>query len=348
MKRIERFKVAWISLTYQCNNKCRWCYAASNDSSIERKHLDFKLENEVVRLFSELKIPRTILIGGEPTLYSNLENFIQNLTNSGIKTGMITNGRKFKNRNFVKRLKRAGLNYTTISIEGSCPEIHDKTTCIKGSLEESLEGLRIAQEEGIIISTNTLISSINLNDLDDCFKMLIEKNIKNIGYNICGMCITKNSNNDYIINPKDAISAFERIYLLAKQKNIEVRLVTPMPHCNFDNKLITELKTKNLIANGPCQLVHGRNFVLDYNGDVVPCTHLTEFPIFNAVKNNNIISGEEFLSRYNSEEAQKFRETICRYPSVKCKNCNESCTGGCPLYWIRIDPEKEIRGCLTT
>lgn len=40
----------------------------------------------------------------------------------------------------------------------------------------------------------------------------------------------------------------------------------------------------------------------------------------------------------------KFRKTIGRYPSEKCNSCNESCSGGCPLFWLKFNSDKEIRG----
>ena len=38
-----------------------------------------------------------------------------------------------------------------------------------------------------------------------------------------------------------------------------------------------------------------------------------------------------------------------RNASSKCDepNCNEPCSGGCPLFWYSFDPEKEIKGIIT-
>ena len=88
--------------------------------------------------------------------------------------------------------------------------------------------------------------------------------------------------------------------------------------------------------------------MIDYNGDILPCTHFVGFPLLNIFENGPEISKEEFISQYNNPKSTpyKFRESMNKYPSDKCNdtNCDEPCGGGCPLFWIRFDPSKEIKG----
>ncbi|MBW6442298.1 site-specific integrase [Patescibacteria group bacterium] len=55
----------------------------------------------------------------------------------------------------------------------------------------------------------------------------------------------------------------------------------------------------------------------------------------------------EFLKMYNSPNnlPDTFRERVGRYPSKRCNenSCTENCAGGCPLFWTKFDPEKEIK-----
>jgi len=76
---INSFNLAWLSLTYNCNNRCVWCYSASNDcESVRNKILDSEMEDGIINLLTSLGIQRVTLIGGEPTLYSNLEKLVKN------------------------------------------------------------------------------------------------------------------------------------------------------------------------------------------------------------------------------------------------------------------------------
>jgi radical SAM protein with 4Fe4S-binding SPASM domain len=165
-----------------------------------------------------------------------------------------------------------------------------------------------------------------------------------MSFNISGVCVSQEGNNEYMANPRVAIEAFEKAYLHAKSRGIKARLVTPMPLCNFNPDLLLQLKEDHAIGGSPCQLHHGKNFVLDYNGDVVPCTHLTGFPYFNILNEGKVIPASEFVQKYNSVEANQFRTKFGRYASTKCDGCKERCSGGCPLYWIKLNPDEVIKG----
>ncbi len=137
---INSFDLAWLSVTYACNSKCQWCYASSNTyEKMKGKALSKERIPGIINLISDLKIPRVILIGGEPTVYPHLEDTVRALNDKGILPNLVTNGRKFKDKDFTKRLFNAGLRSAGFSIEGSCAETHDATTQVKGSFAEAVQ-----------------------------------------------------------------------------------------------------------------------------------------------------------------------------------------------------------------
>src|SRR3989338_9841608 len=86
------------------------------------------------------------------------------------------------------------------------------------------------------------------------------------------------------------------------------------------------------------------DYRISYN--TAPCTHFSGFALMNIFSEGNVVSKYEFLKRYNSEVGSIFREKMARFPSNKCDGCNENCTGGCPIYWKRYNPDKEVKGKL--
>jgi radical SAM protein with 4Fe4S-binding SPASM domain len=340
---MEPFNVTWMSLTYNCNNKCRWCYAASNFQEDNSKNFKSEKERDTINLLSELEVKNIILIGGEPTLYKNIYGLLEKTNDAKIDTGMVTNGRKLKDIDFTRGLKKRGLNYLTVSIEGSNQYMHDSLTQTKGSYQEAISGIQNAIDAGINVSTNTVISSKNVNKLEEIVISLKEIGIKDMGFNICGICTSNEENNAYLIHPKNASDSFVKMYQQFKEEGIKFRLVTPVPFCFFEGEIKKELTEKKIISGGPCQLVHGKNFVIDYNGDVVPCTHLTGYSLFNIFQEDEVITKEEFLKLYNQNSIHDLRKNIGKYPSEKCNTCNESCSGGCPLFWLKFNPDEEIR-----
>ena len=77
---IEKFNLAWLVLTYACNNRCRWCYASSNNSYLA-KSKTFREERQdgTLDLLKDIGIRKITLIGGEPSIYPNLDLLIEKI-----------------------------------------------------------------------------------------------------------------------------------------------------------------------------------------------------------------------------------------------------------------------------
>lgn len=342
---VNYFNVAWIALTYNCNNKCSWCYSGSNVLT-SKKALDKQRIQLVIGLLSNLGIKKTVLIGGEPTIYPYLPEVLEEHKSRKLKTGMVTNGRKLANPEFSDFLKRGGIDFLTVSIHGYNAETHDKATNRVGSYAESILGIREAVKKGIQVSTNTVITRENHNELERIIDSLSNEPIFSVSFNVCAPCLTEEENNNYLLNPSSAAKSFERAYLYAKSKGIKAKLVTPLPLCFFDSEIRKEFEEGRIVTGGPCQLAHGKNFVIDYNGDVLPCTHMVGFPLFNIFIDGHVMPKEEFVSLYNEGISLSFRRKMQRNASQKCDegSCSEPCSGGCPLLWSAFDPKKEIKG----
>lgn len=342
---IEKINKVWLPITYRCNNRCKWCYAPQTLSHAQEKELDPRKEKEFLTFLSALDVKTIILLGGEPTLYSNLFEFISHIREKNIRIGMITNGRRLSNQDYVKELKKAGLSSVTVSIESDDPEIHDNITQISGSLDETIMGIENAIKHDIPTSTETVISHENRNSLFDLVGFLEQFNLRQCAFSTCGPCISDINKSAFSITPNEGAEVFRRLYIHSNKKNL--KLTTSTPLCSFDSKF-GELVIEKRIASTGCHILLGSNFVLDANGDILPCVHFTNFPILNIYDDGHIMSSQTFLERYNDPEGtnQKFRKALRRYPSIKCKegNCWDPCLGGCPIFWFKYDPDIEIRG----
>jgi len=341
MEKIDKFGTVWMALTYNCNNRCRWCYAASNISKYRNRELDPTKENDIIRLLKDLNALDIKLVGGEPTVYRNFIKFIKKLSDYNFRITLVTNGRKFADFNFAKRVRDAGLSHISFSIEGYNEDSHDRETCVNGSFRELMQGIENSRKLGFSIVSNTTITKGNANDLEKIVDLVFDK-VKIISFNICEPWLRENINMYSVLSPKEGAELFKRVYRYGKLKNLDLKLTTPTPVCNFDEEMI-----KEGAVGGICSILAGQNFVVDYNGDILPCTLFSDFPFFNIFKNGRCMTAEEFLKEYNEGSGHKLREKLKHFPSSKCNNgCEEFCTGGCPLFWLRYDPEKEIKGVL--
>lgn len=340
----ETFSTAWLALTYNCNNKCNWCYANSNNLK-DRQIFPEQYEDKTIGLVSSLGIKRVILIGGEPTIYPNISTIINKISNSGMSVGLVSNGRKFSDYTFAKELRDSGLRAMSISLGSYCSEIQDKITGVGGGFNQTMAGLENASSIGLRVSSNTVISRNNLGDLERIVDILNGR-VESMTWNFCGVCLSEDSNNEPVLSPRETAKAIQRVYDYTKKRDIRIKLVTPMPFCVFDKDYLEIFKKEEVISGGPCQLAHGKNFVIEYNGNIIPCTHFTGLPMMNIFKNERVISKEEFIEQYFNSEGlpDTFRRKISRFPSQECEDgsCQEPCTGGCPLIYKLFKPEEVI------
>jgi len=343
--KINQIPTVWLPLTYRCNNRCSWCYA-KNEAP---KGRDLSDENEGLFLdfLSDLNVRKIVLIGGEPTLYSNIFRLISEATNKNIRVGMVSNGRKLADDDFCKKLGESGIYSITVSLEGSNEKLHDEITGVKGSFRQSLNGLENIIKLGIPSSTETVMSRDNENDLGEIISLVEQYDLKQSAFSICGPCISDVENSDFSLTLNEGAKMFEKVFKEAKYKD-RLKLITSSTICSFDEEIYAEMKKTKAVSKG-CHILTGSRFVLEPNGDIIPCVHFAGLPIFNIFKEKGIMSTQKFLEEYNSPEGpnQEFRKLLKRYPSTKCRDdeCwGEQCAGGCPVFWSKYDPEKEIKG----
>lgn len=342
---ISRIPTVWLPLTYRCNNHCKWCYAKNEVSNA--RDLTDKNEDNFLGFLSDLKVKKVVLIGGEPTTYKNLFRLIKKFDKKNILVGMVSNGRKLADYDFCKKLEDAGTYSTTILIEGSHELLHDNTTGVKGSFRQSMNGLENLMKTKIDTSTETVMSRYNEDDLEEIVSLTEKYDLTQSAYSICGPCISTEGISEFSLSLNYGAKLFEKVFKKAKYRE-RTKLITSSTICSFDPNLYQEMKKYGAVSKG-CHILAGSRFVLEPNGNIIPCVHFTGFPIMNLFEEGKIMSAEDFLIKYNSPEGtnQKFRKALAKYPSEKCRegDCwGVDCAGGCSIFWSQYNPTKEIKG----
>lgn len=332
----------WLVINYVCNNKCIWCYEEGQIAKTMSRELSF----EIIDFLNELGINSLSLIGGEPTLHPNIFEIISYSKNKGINSGLVTNGRKLSDKNFLEKLVNAGMKGVGISIEGFNPETHDNITRVKGSYTETIKGIENCIEIKVHTVTTTTICKENVDYLENIINVLSEKGVKDIGFNICTP--SPNTKNESCINPKEASKLIEKLYLYGKGKDVRIKSITSLPICNIYSEVREEMLSQRLL-NQFCQMYTGSGFAVDPEGKILPCVHWPEHPIGSILEKCSVISVDKFINFWENPEElpYKLRKFLLKYPSQKCAEDTKhwgNCIGGCPLFWIYNEPEKEIKG----
>ena len=99
---------------------------------------------KILRCIPKKMLHKICLTGGEPTLGDQLFKILNLLKKYPyVEPLILTNGRKFSNRDFAKKfVEKAPLNMVyAIPLYSSIPQIHDEIVGISGAFKETIEGI---------------------------------------------------------------------------------------------------------------------------------------------------------------------------------------------------------------
>ncbi len=152
---------ALIKVGYTCNNNCVFCH-----SRPLRRHPDLTADEIRSRITLAKKngAKMAVFSGGEPTVRPDLLELARFARAGGLKTGLITNGRRFVYPDFGKALFKAGLRFVYFSFHSHRPETHELTTRTP-SFRQTLGALKNLSELGVALTVNTVVTKHNIGSL---------------------------------------------------------------------------------------------------------------------------------------------------------------------------------------
>lgn len=116
--------------------------------------------------------PILILTGGEPLLRSDVYEIANYATGRGLRVVLATNG-TLLTTSIVRKLKEAGIQRVSISIDGATKETHDIFRGEPGAFDAALSGIDILKKEGLSFQINTTITKRNLSEIPRIYELAI-------------------------------------------------------------------------------------------------------------------------------------------------------------------------------
>lgn len=151
-----------ISVTDRCNFRCRYCMPAEvfgEGYSFLPKDNILSLEEitKLARVFCGLGVEKIRLTGGEPLLRRGLHELVAMLSEipGERDLAMTTNGTALS-RN-AKKLKAAGLDRVTISMDALDPKVFAHMNGIGATPERVIDGIDAALEHGLGVKVNSVV-----------------------------------------------------------------------------------------------------------------------------------------------------------------------------------------------
>jgi len=302
-----------MALTFKCQNDCVHCYAGGPHETTE---LDTSHWKKVIDRLSQIGVFILTFTGGEPTLREDLSELLQYAQNKGMVTGLITNGRRLKDKAYVKALEDAGLDFVQVTLESHKSKIHDLMTSAEGSWKETVAGIKNAVRSQIYVTTNTTLSKYNAADFLTTIDYIKELGVAAFGCNSLIYSGKATGVRQEFALPIETLEVLlPKIRDKANQLNLKFLWYTPTQYCRLDPVQLG-LGVKSCTA----AMI---NMCVGPNGDVYPCQSYFE-------SLGNILV-DDWEKIWNHPLAKKIRNR--EYVEPKCKDCPQLqvCGGGCPL-----------------
>lgn len=160
--------IAW-EVTRSCNLACRHCRGEAHSEpyagelgTIEAKAL--------LDTFPQVGKPIVIFTGGEPMLRPDLYELIAYARSLGLSCACAPNGTLITRDNAIK-LKAAGIERCSISIDGPDAASHDDFRRVPGAFAASMAGIEYLKQAGLPFQINTTVTRDNLGSFRKIFDL---------------------------------------------------------------------------------------------------------------------------------------------------------------------------------
>tara|TARA_B100000287_G_C20591132_1_gene764309 strand:+ start:147 stop:1289 length:1143 start_codon:yes stop_codon:yes gene_type:complete len=180
----DKLKHLIITLTYQCQLKCKMCVQVNTPEEAANSQKNWtQVPYSVIksRIDELKKPPRTMyLFGGEPLIYKDIFKLSEYLNSKNIVFSYSTNGLLLKK--YTKQILDHPPKMISVSMDGFTSELHDEIRGLKGSWQKAIDGMISLFEEkkkrGLDypeIKIHFTITPDNYDTMEDFYNFFINK-----------------------------------------------------------------------------------------------------------------------------------------------------------------------------
>lgn len=300
-----------LALTYNCDNDCKHCYVERKQKGAELSTADWK---KVIDKIWEIGIPHICFTGGEASLRKDLVELITHAEDVGLVSGLLTNGRAMKDKNFVKNMVDAGIDHFQITLLSHDEKIHNTMMGSDKAWAETVQGIKNAVATPVYTLTNTTLTKFNTKEIEKTVRFLADLGVNAFACN----GIIKSGKGRSL---PEALTEKELEPIVAKIRNeaekLKLRFIwySPTEYCHFD-------PLQNEVGMKFCTAAK-YNMCVEPDGMVLPCQSFFA-PLGNILK-------DDWDTIWNNNLSKSLRDRL--WVDEKCHNCPEmpTCGGGCPL-----------------
>jgi radical SAM protein with 4Fe4S-binding SPASM domain len=304
-----------VELTTECNNRCKHCYNYWREQDLPGTFLSEQQALYIIRELHSANVFEVVLTGGEPLMnFDVLVACLHEARVCGMKVNLNSNLVPL-NRLKAKKLKELGINGILTSLMGPNAEIHDMISQRKGSFDRAVANIILAQEEGIRVTVNMVVSKANRLYIKDTARFVSSIGVKTFTATKAGCPGNCKDFSGLSLDQKEFHEYLNDLLEAGEEYGLQIDFLEGYPVCGFDDLL----KYKKLL--GRRCLAGVTTCTIASDGQVRPCSRL-DFSYGN-IFNENII---EIWKKMTAWRDGSNLPSQCR----SCKLVNV-CGGGCRM-----------------
>ena len=165
-------------LTRACDLACRHCRA---EAVVDRDPDELTTEEAQAVLRQVVgfgpPLPHVVFTGGDPLKRADLFALVDEAARFGLGASLAPSGTALLTRDALVRLRAAGLQSASLSVDGSTAERHDAFRGVPGCFEMTMRAAGWAAEAGIPLQVNSLVTADTAADLPAIYDLLTSQRI---------------------------------------------------------------------------------------------------------------------------------------------------------------------------
>ena len=264
--------VAWET-TRRCPLACKHCRAeaVNTDTSGDLSTAEGKRLLDRLAAFAR---PVLILTGGEPMTREDIYDLAADAHGKGMRVVMAPCGAKVTPAS-VKKIKAAGIQAISISLDGADSAAHDAFRGVPGAFETAVQALRYAREGGLPFQINTTVSQLNVDQLPRIYELAVQLGARLIDFFFLVPTGRGTGLKDLEIDPRTYEKTLNWIYDLSQTSPIGVK-TTCAPHYARIQRQRADAAYDDIPARFRARsCMGGKGFIfISHQGVVQPCGFL--------------------------------------------------------------------------
>ena len=332
-------KTAWLTVNRGCNFRCKWCYGQSSCFD-PNANMTLDLAQKLTLISKELGIKTMVVLGGEPTTWEPLDEYITFCKSNGMRVNLVSNGYRFSNDEYWEKYKNNPADAVALSVKSGNREEFKEVTGVD-LYDKTILGIQRSLDVNTRWITTVFNALVGKEGLMEIALKGRDLGAEGLLISICTAVIDTDNNieNDYSLQLDKLVTDLTEVYPeLDSLYNGKLEIELNVPLCLFSEEFIQTLHSKGQLKS-TCHVQSRTGIVFDTNGDILPCNTM----IGNVIVKYEVdyTDSKSLYTHLNSDEMISNYKQLLRYPSEVCDKCkvNSICKGGCIMNWTIFNPD---------